>query len=806
MTYDIRFAIRMITSRAWFSLAIVVTLAFGIGVNTTVFTLVNAVLFKPVPLPNGARLAVVNSSRLGRANDRGNVSYPDFIDFKKSNKSFEALEGSIGGQAIVADAGNPPAQYRMAHISAGLFEAVHTPPLLGRAFTSADDRPGAESKVVISHAMWQNRYGSDPKILGKPIRLNGQITTIIGVMPEGFRFPTGQDLWAPLIPTEALEKRSTRDLTLYGVLREGVSFEAAGADFAVIAKQLADSYPDSNKDIGARVLTFHQAFNGGEIRVIFLLMLGAVGCVLLIACANVANMMLSRSLARRRELTVRAALGASRWQLIRQLLVESVLLSVLGGVVGLGLARVGVHYFDLATAPRRPYWIGFEMDWVAFGYFAAVSIMSGLVVGLMPALRSSRIDLADGLREGTRGVGGPGTGRVAGVLVALQFALTVILLSAAGLLGRSFFEAQALNPFVPEREIFTARVNLPEGTGQPYAERDARVRFYDGLLRQMAAIPEVSEVAISSNVPGGGSPGGQVEIEGQALPADKKLAPRAAFVVASPGYLSLIQLAIQSGRGFDALDGEPGREVAIASADFANRHWPGQQALGKRFRYVDRPEPGPWIRIVGITGNMVQNQQRTDDQALLYIPYRQMGWGGMALLLRTRSGAAANLARPAQTVVQSLDQDLPLFEMSTLNDTLSQQRWFLPVFGTVFGSFALIGLLIAAVGIYAVGAHAAARRTREIGIRMALGATANDILSSMLTGGVLSLGSGLILGLAGAVATAGFLEGILVKVSPRDPLVFIAVGGLLMMTGLCACWLPARRAARMDPMAALRDE
>ena len=600
MKNDLRFALRMIRSHGWFSAAIVVTLALGIGINTTVFTLVNAVLFKPVPLPGGARLVVVSNQNLNETRSRTGVSYPDFVDMRAQNTSLEGLEAADGGEAVISDAGNPPQRFRMASVSSGMFGMVETPPLLGRSFIAADDKPEAESVAVIGYTIWQNRYGGAKETVGKVVRLNGKPTTIVGVMPEGYRFPSGQDVWTPLVPTGDLEKRSERRLNLYGLLKSGVAIESAGSDLAIIAKRLSSTYAASNKDIGVNVQTFHQAFNGGSIRTIFLLMLGAVACVLLIVCANVANMMLSRALARRRENSVRAALGASRWQLVRQLLVESILVSTAGGLLGLVLAKTAVHFFDLATLEQRPYWIGFGMDFVAFGYFAALSIGSGLLFGVLPALRASKVDLTLELKEGTRGsVGGRG-GRAAGVLVVLKFALTVVLLVGAGLMIRSFFKAQSLNDFVPTAEMFTARISLPDDAGQAYADKDKRIRFYEDLQRRLEALPGVAGVAVSSNLPGGGAPRGDIEIEGR--PAEKAArALRAAFVVVSPTYVSLIGLPMRAGRSFNDRDGDSGREAGIATREFAARYWPNQSPLGKRFRFLTEDKPGPWIEVVGVS-------------------------------------------------------------------------------------------------------------------------------------------------------------------------------------------------------------
>jgi predicted permease len=805
MKNDLRFALRMIASHAWFSAAIVVTLALGIGVNTTVFTLVNAVLFKPVPLRGGARLVVVANQNLNETNSRSAVSYPDFLEYKAQAKSLEGLEAVSRSGAILSENGIAPARYTMGRVSWGLFEMIRTPPVLGRGLTSADDKPAAESVALIGYTVWKNRYGSARDVIGRVIRLNGQPTTIVGVMPEGFRFPGGEDLWIPLVPTEQLQKRSNRSLQLFALLRPEFTMEQAGADLAVIAKQLATSFPDTNKNIGVAMQTFHQAFNGGNIRTIFLLMLGAVGFVLLIACANVANMMLSRALARKREISVRAAMGASRWQLIRQLLIESVLLSSLGGFIGLVLSLIGVHYFDLATLEVRPYWIQFNMDWVAFGYFAAISICSGLLFGLVPALRASRVDLNVELKEGTRTAGTVRGGWLAGSLVILQFALTLVLLSGAGLMVRSFFKAQTLNAFVPAGQIFTARISLPERKGEQYAERNDRVRFYDELLRRLAVLPGVTHATIGSGLPGGGAGERRIEVEGK--PTDEAAqALRARFLAQSPGFLPAIGMQIEAGRGFDPRDGDPGREAAIATRDFAARHWPNQTAIGKRFRFIEDGKPGPWIAVVGVTGDLVQNPMSSENHPLVFVPHRQEGWGGMALLIRTANGSPAALANPVRSAIQNLDPDLPLFEVMTLNEALEKQRWFLVVFGALFFSFAAIGLLIAAVGIYGVVAQATAQRTREIGIRMALGATARGILAIMLSLGLKQLSAGLVIGLAGALATTRLMKDLLMQVSPQDPMVLAAVAALLVTVGLFACWLPARRAAALHPVQALRDE
>ncbi|MEO5960001.1 MAG: ABC transporter permease, partial [Opitutaceae bacterium] len=717
MKNDLRFALRMIATHRWFSAAIIVTLALGIGINSTVFTLVNAVLFKPVPIPGGERLVTVSHQNLKKPENFSGVSLPEFRTFKAQSRSFDGLEAFSGGQVVLSERDNPPERYRMGRITSGLFGMLSTPPVLGRGFTAENDQAGAETVVLLGHGVWQKRYGGSREVIGRAVRINGQPATIIGVMPAGFKFPQNEDVWIPLVPTEELEKRSNRALQVFGLMKRGTSIDAASADLAVLAGQHATSFPDTNKDLGAAVRTFHDTYNAGQIRTVFLMMLGAVGFVLLIACANVANMMLSRAVARAREIAVRAAMGATRWQLIRQLLVESVLLSCLGGLLGLGLAMAGVHAFELATRDvGKPYWILFEMDYVAFVYFAALSVLSGIVFGLVPALRASRVDLNSVLKDGTPSGGSVRGGKLTATLVVLQFALTVVLLAGAGMMIRSFFAAQAINPFVRAESIFTVRIQLPEGKGDRYEQPANRLQFWDKLLPPLAALPGVTHAAATSSFPGLGSSGRDIEVEGK--PNENPEQPsRAQMIVQTPGYLAAIGQSILMGRGFNEIDGETGKEAAVVTRDFAAKYWPNSPAVGQRFRFIQNKKPGAWMTVIGVCTDIVQNMQaRETPPPLVYISHRQEPWGWMGLLLRTTSDPNT-LSAPVRTTVQNLDQDLPLFEVRTLTAALDRQRWFLNVFGTLFGVFALSALAMASVGIYAVVAQSTARRTREIGIR-----------------------------------------------------------------------------------------
>jgi putative ABC transport system permease protein len=809
MKNDLRFALRMIATHRWYSAVIALTVALGIGANTTVFTLVNAVLFKPVPVPRGERLVVVNGQNVTKPDSRFGVSYPDFLELQQHNRTFEGLEGVARDQAVISETGNPPERFSMARVTPTLFTLLQTPTVAGRGITVADGKPGAEPVALISSTVWRNRYGGAQDALGRAVRINGNTATIVGVMPEGFKFPNNEDVWMPFVPTPAeLENRSSRPLQIFGIVKPGISIENASADLAAIAQRLATSFPDKNKDVSTLTRTFHDAFNGGPIRIVFLTMFASVGFVLLIACANVAVLMLSRAVSRHREIAVRAAVGASRWQIVRQLLVESVLLSVLGGLLGLGLAAGGVHAFDLATRDvGKPYWILFEMDYVVFGYFAVVSVVSGLLFGLAPALRASRVDLNTALKDGAPAGGSVGGGKLVAALVVLQFALTVVLLAGAGLMVRSFFAAQMVNDFVPVSQLITARVDLPQNKGHRYADRAARLNFYDELLRRLAALPGAPRVALTSNLPTLGSGIREVELEGKPLEKpDTGL--RVATGVHTPGYLSLIGLPLIAGREFSETDGEPGKEAAIVTREFAAKYWPNQSALGARFRFMRGTSEKTWITVVGISGDIVQRGQETDAPPLVFTPLRQEPNVGTTILLRA-AGDPTTFAPSLRATLQSIDQDLPLFDVRTMAGALERQRWPLKIFGTLFASFAAIALLMASLGLYAVVAQATGRRTREIGIRMALGATAGRILRLVLSRGLTQLGIGLGLGLVGAyfgtqvLAKAGRL---LFRTSPHDPTVFTAVALLLLAIGTFACWLPARRAAALHPVKALRHE
>ena len=477
---DLRFAFRMIAKNPWFSAAIVVTLALGMGINTTVFSLVNAALFKPLPFPGGDRLVMAGAANLRANREFFPMSYADVRDMRASAPSFEHLEAFARMSVNIGERGNPPERFRGARVTAGIFRMLSVKPILGRDFEASDERPGAEPVILLGYGPWKDRYGRDPNVVGRQVRANEKTAVIVGVMPEGFKFPNNEDVYMAASPTAEDEDRNDRDFMLVGMMKPGVSPPEAQAALMLTARRLEKDFPKTHKDHTVAVRTFHQAMNGGPIRLVFLLMMGAVGFVLLIACANVANMLLSRSMTRSREISIRAAMGASRWQIIRQLLIESVLLAAMGGVLGLAIAYFGTQAFTKATADvGKPYWVDFSMNYTVFLYFAGLTIVAGLIFGLAPALRISRVNLNETLKEGSRGSEGPRGGYLSDALVVLQFTLAVVLLSGAGLMIRSFLIAQNEFANMLGDRVLTASVALPQSR---YEEWDTRRRFFDKLL------------------------------------------------------------------------------------------------------------------------------------------------------------------------------------------------------------------------------------------------------------------------------------------------------------------------------------
>jgi putative ABC transport system permease protein len=801
---DLRFALRMMRKNPGFSAIAILALGLGIGANNTVFTLVNTILLKSLPFKDGQEIVHLGCNDLSRGAGSLAVSYPDFADWKAQARSFHGIAAFSTGTMNVSDEGGVPERLSGAWLTANAFSLVELSPILGRDFLPIEDQRNAQPVVLLGYGVWQSRYGGNPQIVGKTIRVNAIPATVIGVMSQGMKFPFDAELWMPLIQTPNREARDNRDLLVFGRLRKGLSTAQARAELIGITGRLAQEYPNSNKGIGAEVMSFNERYNSGEIEVVLWIMMGAVGFVLLIACVNVANLLLSRAVYRSREICVRASVGAGRWRIIRQLLMESILLALAGGIVGLAISLAGVRWFHLsltnANIEGMPYWLDFSMDWKVFGYLLAVCFATSILFGLVPALRATKFNLAEGLKESGRGSGdGSRSGRLASALVVAQLTLTLILLAGAGMMIQDFLRSQKVSLGVSPENVLTMRLRLPENK---YSGPADQIDFHEKLAQRLLTTPGIQSIGVTSNLPLDGSPMATLRLEGQESGEKNKL-PRVRMVTIGPGYLETLGVNLLRGRPFHARDGAPGSESVIVNERFASRYWPHQDAIGKRIN-LSLGTDAPWLTVVGVIPHVVQHMEKyADIESITYIPYRQAPARALSVIVRTLV-PPSSLVQAVRREVQAVDPDLPLYRVRTMGEHLAQNLWPYRVFGSLFGAFAFISLALSAVGIYGVTAYAAGQRTQEIGVRMALGADRRDVLWLMLRQGLRQLLAGLALGLIGALTVGKVLEGLLLETKATDPASNLIGMSVLCAITLLACLVPAWKASRLEPLSALR--
>ena len=812
MLRDVRYALQIIARERWYSAVAVLALSLGIGLNATVFTLVNAVLIRGLPFKDSGQLYMLGTERTNRS--RTNVSLLDLEDWRSGQKTWTGLAAYVNNGFNLSDDKSVPQQVRGAGLSANAFSLLGTQPIVGRDFTPADELKGSEPVVLLGYKIWNTRYAGDRSVVGKTVRLNGKATTVIGVMPQGMEFPSNTEIWTPIDIGPAASRRQDRFLNVFGRLKPDATRAIAQTEMNGIQARLAGAYPDTSKEFTAvRIETFNERFNGGEIRTVMLAMMGAVGFVLLIACANVANLQISRSAHRAREIAVRMALGATRWRVVRQLLVESVILGFMGGVLGLLFALVGVRLFDNAVAGSgKPYWIQFTMDYTVFSFLAAVCVLTGIVFGLVPALQVSRTNVNEILKEGGRAnTGGSRVRWTTGTMVVLELALTLVLLVGAGLMVRSFLKLYTIDVGMQTDHMMAMRIEL---TTPKYPNADARRAFFDRLAPRLDSIPGVEAAALTTSVPPFGVGRRGVEIEGRPERKPEERAPEVGLVSVSPRFFDTIGVQMRRGRAFVANDGAPGAEATIINDAMAAQLFTGEDPIGKRIRTVQSqpgtagspPPPVPvWRTIVGVIPTVRHSSpQDAVAPAVMYIPYRESAPGGISLLVRSRLEPGA-VMRAVQTEVQAVDPDQPVFTVQTLDQMLAQAMWPYRVFGSLFAIFAFIALVMSAVGLYAVMAYSVTQRTAEIGVRMALGAGGGQVSWLILKRGLVQMGLGLALGLTAAFFLSKVMRSLLVQVSPSDPLTFAAITTILALVAMAACLIPARRATRVDPLVALRD-
>jgi predicted permease len=804
---DLRFAARMLVKDRWFTAVAATALALGIGVNTTVFTFVNAVLIRGLPFPRSHEIAYVATHDTTRdEGDRSSASWQEFEDWRAKARSFSGLAGFRIAQLNISDADHPAERVGAASVTANTFSLLGQQPFLGRDFAPGEDAAGAAPVVLIGYSVWKNRYNSDPNVIGRTLKLNDVAYTVVGVMPDRMRFPTNADLWRPLQPSTG-EAAQSRSVGVFGRLAPGVTWAQADAEMLGISRQLQSTYPDTNKGIESRLMTFNERFNGGPIRLVFLSLLGAVGFVLLIACANVANLLLARSAYRAREVAVRTALGARRGRIIRQLLIESVMLAAIGGVLGLGLTAVGVRLFDAAVSNvGKPYWIVFDLDWSVFGYFAAICLATGIVFGLAPALQVSRTNLNDLMKEGGRSQSGGARARwLTSGLVVFELALTLALLTGAGLMARSFLKLYSLDLGFETGHLLTFRTQLVESR---YPKLEQRQIFLNALEARMRALPGVTGASLASTFPLAGGGSFTFDIDGRP-PTTEATRPRISMVDAAPAYFDTLGVKLLRGRAFTDADGGPGTEVAVVNQRFATQYLANEDPLGKRVRILQGPnedQPGPWLTIVGVSPTIRQSDvQALEPAAVIFRPTRMGTAMGTAMILRTAADPAS-MTGAVREAARALDPDQPLFAVRPFDEVIAEARWPYRVFGSLFVIFAVIALVLSSVGIYAITSYSVSQRTAELGLRLALGAQGSQISWLILRTGLVQLGLGLAIGLAAAWGVSQILKSLVAQIPAVDPVTFVGITVLLTAVMLTACLIPARRATRMDPLAALRVE
>jgi len=798
---DIRYALRTLGRNPGFTTVAVIALALGIGADTAMFTIVNGAFSWNAGLDHVDRVVFVSTTDATHSQEFG-ASYPDFRDFRTRVKSLTGLAAYSTIPVNVSDGSGLPDRYWCVQMSANGFSAVGLKPMLGRDFAPGDERPGAPPVLMLGHHVWQQRYGADPAILGKTVRVNEVPMTVIGVMPTDRRFPEDTDLWMALVPDAARDKRDNRSLMLFGRLADGVRMASARSEMDTLARQLAAEYPDADKGLTAAVLPVIQITGLYSVRPLLAALFTAVGFVLLIACADVANMLLARGAARAREISIRVAIGAGRARIVRQLLVESVMLSVAGGFFGWLVALAGLRWFDAGTGTIvKPLWLHLSLDRTTFVYLAAISIATGILFGIAPALRLARIDIGSSIKDGGNGAAGGTRGLpLSNALVVLEMALCVVLMAGAGLMIRSMLKLYNTPIGVDSSDVLTMRLNLPKAK---YPRPADVVSFHHRLKTQLESLPGVESAAVASNLPRGGWEEFNYELEGAAPIPGRS--PRIGAIVSSAGYFRVMRLTALRGRLFTDSDGAAGIPVVIVNQSFASRFWPGEDALGKRLRLVRGRVPQPWLTVVGVVPDVLQNfRQLLERDPLIYLPYQQEPQRLVFVVSRTRV-PPATLAQAFRREVQGLDENLPAYDVRPLEDVMSQGL-SVRLLAAMCSIFALIALVLASVGLYAVMAHSVSRRTQEIGIRMAMGGTARDILQMVFAQGMRPLALGLGIGLVLALGVTRVLRIVLAGVSPFDPVTFLGVVVVLVLAGALGCAIPARRAIRVDPVAALRRD
>ncbi|MGB7925761.1 MAG: ABC transporter permease [Pyrinomonadaceae bacterium] len=802
---DLRYGLRMLVKNPGFTVIAVIALALGIGANSAIFSVVNTVLLRPLPYKEPDRLVMVWEDATKQGFPRDTPAAANYIDWLNQNQVFEGM-AAIADLSFNMTGVGEPERIDGRRVSANLFSLLGVEPQLGRAFLPEEDQPGASRVVIMSHGLWQRRFGSDMNITGKPLTLNGESYTVVGVMPPTFQFPSREDeLWVPIaFDSEEAANRRRHYLQVIARTKPGVTLEQAQAEMNTIAVRLQQQYPEQNAEMGVAVTSLHEHV-AGDIKPALLVLLGAVGFVLLVACANVANLLLARAAGRQKEIAVRIALGASRLRLIRQFLTESILLAALGGIFGLLLSVWGVNLLKAFIPENISQAKAIAIDAKVLLFTLLVSLLTGVIFGLAPATQASNFNINETLKEGGRDTSAGSRGNhIRGLLVITEVALALILLIGAGLLINSFLRLRSVDPGFSPDKVLTMRIVLPE---LKYPDQTRRSAFYTDMIHRIEALPGVKSAAVTNWIPlvrQGDSIGISVEGRPDPPPSQRNIVVTR---VISPHYFGTMGIQLSQGRTFDEQqDREDSAGVVVVSETMARRYWPGEDPVGKRIKAGSAGSPNPWWTIVGVAKDVRQFELNADPKPQMYLPYSQADFFAPRHLVVSTDVEPLSMAATVRSTVWAIDKDQPVSNITTMEDILSEsvarQRFSM----LLLGIFAAVALVLAAVGIYGVMSYSVAQRTHEFGIRMALGAQGRDVLKLAVGEGLKLVMIGVVIGLVAAFILTRVMSSLLFGVSATDPTTFIIISLALVSVALLASYIPARRATKVDPMVALRYE
>ncbi len=800
--HELRLAARSLRNSPGILVIAIITMALGIGATTFMFSIVYGALYRGLPFPDGDRIMRVSRTNPGQGIERMGVTIHEYDDWRKQQHSFQDLAAAYTGTVNLSGI-DRPLRLDGAFITANGFGVLGVRPLLGRTFRPGEDAAGQPPRIVLSYQVWKNDFGSDPNIVGRAARVNGEPSTIVGVMPKGFAFPEVQEAWVPLRMDPLKIKRGEgTDLNVYGRLRDGVDLKKANAEFATLGKQQAAEYPDINAGIDAQVRSFTDM--GRETTGLLMTMLAAVTLILLVACTNVANLLLARTSTRTRALAIRTAIGARRSRIIGGLVAEALVLAAVGAVLGTAIAWAGMRVFDNAVASTDPpFWFVFAVDGPILVFVVGITLVAAVAAGLLPGIKASGADVRGVLQDESRGASSMRMGRLSRGLVVGELALSVGLLIVAGLMTKGILEKRALNPPFHTDDVFTARIGLFPGQ---YPDTASRQRFYTDLLRGLSTQPGIEGATLTTFLPGLGSSRDRVGVQGVAYATDQDY-PEARLSFISPGFFQTFGTKLARGRDFTVDDRRGSHPVAIVNESFAKQIFGDQDPVGRQIRLGDSKSTNEWRTIVGVAPDMVMQglNQPEENPRGLYMPLAQADAQFISIAVRTRGDpmAAATVVRKQ---VQALSPDTPLYWPRTLRASIDQMLWAIDVFGGIFIIFGVAALVLAIAGLYGVMAFTVGRRTHEVGIRMALGASARNVLAMILRQGAFQIGIGLAIGLGLAVGLAVLLREVLFMVKPWDPWVYALVSLGLAAAALLASAIPARRASRLDPAGALHTD